>query len=273
MSESNSPGQELVKLTAEEEELVRLSELNKGFERDELTIPFLKVLQPLSPYVQEGPQYVDGARPGMFYNTASNQLNDGKAGIVTVVITHQKSFTQWVPRAQGGGLIKDWGDDEGWKQLCEPDQRDVFNPITKEGHNIVKGRSFTIFNIDPVTGAYDPSIMMFAGTQLRTANSWSTLLNSDYMVLSNGKRILAPHFYFTYLLTTELTTNNKGSWHAVRVRQNNKEMKRVKLQDMVNGVSLWEEAKRFQQSLNEGTMRAAPMTAGEHAANDDEIPF
>jgi len=274
--ETKPPGQEVATLSAEEKELIRLSELNKGFARDELTIPFLKILQPLSPSVQEGnAAYIPAAKPGMFMNTANGKLNNGKEGIIAIVITHEKSFTQWVPRAVGGGLVKDWGEDEGWKSLCEPEQRDGYAPVTRDGHSIVKGRKFTIFNIDPVSGEFDPSVMIFSGTNLKAASNWSTLLNQDYIALSNGRRVMAPHYYYTYLLNTELTTNPKGSWYSARVRQNIKDGKRVIVKDMPNGKAIWDAAINFQKSMAEGTIKSSSISDSidGNAGDSDEIPF
>src|SRR5215469_5381139 len=144
-------------LSAEEKRLIELAEKNTQFEKDELVIPRLKILQPLSPEVQEGTsQYVEGAKAGMFYNTASGKLTSGQEGMIICVVAHQKQVIEWVPREEGGGMVKNWGLDEGWKALCEPNMRDSFRPVTRDGHQIDKQRSFLIFDIDP-TGTVDAS--------------------------------------------------------------------------------------------------------------------
>src|SRR5580765_462593 len=68
-------------LTAEDEQLAKLAQKNTKFEQNELVIPRLKILQPLNPEVQEGNnQYIEGAKPGMFYNTSSGRLTMGQEG-------------------------------------------------------------------------------------------------------------------------------------------------------------------------------------------------
>ena len=50
-------------------------------------LPFLKILGQLSPQVTQGDsQFISDARPGMIFNTVTNQLYDGQKGIVILSI-------------------------------------------------------------------------------------------------------------------------------------------------------------------------------------------
>jgi len=56
--------------------------LGAGFEdttTEDFAMPFLGILQDLSPAVKDG--IVEGAKIGMFINTATNELYDGEKGI------------------------------------------------------------------------------------------------------------------------------------------------------------------------------------------------
>lgn len=63
-------------------------------------VPRIDILQPLSPEVTE----VEGAKPGMFYNSANGTLFDGKTGFVFVPVDTKHVYTEWVPKTQGGGF-------------------------------------------------------------------------------------------------------------------------------------------------------------------------
>jgi len=267
-------------ISAEEQEIIDLAKRNKRFERDELVIPFLKILQPLSPIVQEGEANVPGAKPGMLYNTSSEQLHDGKTGIVCCVVGHQKSVTEWIPRAAGGGFVRDWGVDDAWKASCEPNQRDAYQPVTKSGNNILKSRLFYLFQIDTETGEYDPSVISMPNTFAKVASRWATMLNNERTRLSNGTLAFVPHYFYTYRLTTELKKNNKGVWYVPRVTKNADETGNgIKLKDLKNGPHLWEAAKQFQESLNEGAVRVDDQDNegfygnGDNEDKEDNIPF
>ena len=50
-----------------------------------LALPFLKVLGQLSPQVTQGDsQFIESARPGMIYNTVTDELYNGQKGIVVI---------------------------------------------------------------------------------------------------------------------------------------------------------------------------------------------
>ena len=57
----------------------------KGFEnmtQEDMALPFVRILGQLSPQVTEGDgKYIEGAKPGMIYNTVTSELFDGKKGI------------------------------------------------------------------------------------------------------------------------------------------------------------------------------------------------
>ena len=50
----------------------------KGFDnmtQDDLALPFVRILGQLSPQVTEGDsKFIDGAKPGMIYNTVTSEL-------------------------------------------------------------------------------------------------------------------------------------------------------------------------------------------------------
>ena len=245
-------------LTAEEEELIKLAQKNTKFDRNELVVPRLKILQPLSPEVQDGGnQYVNGAKPGMLYNTSSGKLTPGQEGMICCIIGHQKQVIEWIPRSAGSGLVKIWGMDDGWKALCEPDQREALNPVTKDGHTIDKQRSFLIFDIDPETGADDPSFFNMKGTSNRVASHLSTMLTQVRLKMGDGKTIITPpYYYYLYKCTIERMTNEKGTWWSPKfVKYTNDKGEHVRTQDMPNGQETFEKAKLFQTQFLEGTIQ------------------
>jgi hypothetical protein len=266
-----------VQLTAEEEQLAKLAQKNTKFSQSELVIPRLKILQPLNPEVQEdGSQYVPGAKPGMFYNTSSGKLTPGQDGIIAVVIGHARQTIEWVPREQGGGLVKIWGVDEGWKALCEPQQRDAFNPITKEGHTIDKQRTFLIFDVNSKNGEIDPSFFNFRSTGNRAANILATMLTQTKTKLSNGDIITPPFYYYTYKITLDKLTNTKGTWWAPKIVKNQKDGLHVKTLDLPNGKYIFDQAIIFQEHFMEDRISQADWEAPPQQNDDldgDRVTF
>jgi hypothetical protein len=75
----------------------------EGVTSNDLTVAFIKQLQPLSPEVAEGK--VPDAKNGMFIDTSTNQLYGMEQGVNFVPIGKRVSYIEWVPRKQGGGYV------------------------------------------------------------------------------------------------------------------------------------------------------------------------
>ena len=80
---------------------------NVGFENQtsqDLAIPFLGLLQDLSPQVKKkNERYIEGAEPGQFFNTVTNELMPETTYIVPCYTEHV--YVEWKPRDSGGGFV------------------------------------------------------------------------------------------------------------------------------------------------------------------------
>jgi hypothetical protein len=76
-----------------------------GFENQtaaDLSIPFITVLQPMSPQCVKRVHPM--AQPGNLYNTVTETYYDMNIGILIVPATTRRMFAKWVPRDEGGGF-------------------------------------------------------------------------------------------------------------------------------------------------------------------------
>ena len=71
----------------------------KGFEnmtQEDMALPFVRILGQLSPQVTDGDaKYIEGAKPGMIYNTVTSECFDGKKGIKVIPCYYKKDFPEW----------------------------------------------------------------------------------------------------------------------------------------------------------------------------------
>lgn len=68
--------------------------------------PALNIIQMISnELVKADPKYIEGAAPGMLYNTVTRELYDGEEGVVLIPLEVRKYFTEWMPN-QGGFVAK-----------------------------------------------------------------------------------------------------------------------------------------------------------------------
>ena len=78
----------------------------RGFEDTtsaDLIVPFINVLQALSPQVEENKP--EGSRAGMLYNTVTDELAEGDKGMIVIPVKREFAYVEWVPRKMGGGFV------------------------------------------------------------------------------------------------------------------------------------------------------------------------
>jgi len=74
---------------------------------DDVVIPFLSILQGLSPEVTgaKPEKKIKGASPGQFCHSLSQELIDGEEGFYFVPCAIRKEVLQWKLREEGGGIV------------------------------------------------------------------------------------------------------------------------------------------------------------------------
>lgn len=71
--------------------------------RDDLTIPRIGLIQDLSPqHKKNKPEYIEGAEPGLLFNTVTNKLYG--SSLLFVPVTYIKEYIIWKDQAAGGGF-------------------------------------------------------------------------------------------------------------------------------------------------------------------------
>lgn len=77
--------------------------------------------------IEGDPSFIPGAAAGMMFHSTSKELYDGKAGIVLVPIQVRKYYTEWIPRAQGGGFVAQYDTKE--EMQASADQSNEIVPV------------------------------------------------------------------------------------------------------------------------------------------------
>lgn len=250
--------------------------------RQDLAIPFLRVLQSNSPQVnRDDPKYVPGAEAGMFINTVSNQLWEGReVGVMVAVVAYQRSYTEWKPRGQSGqsgGFVKDWGSDDTNYKRANPVPAKKNRMATPEGTEMVQSGNYFVFAVNPQTGAYSQMLLSLAGTQLKKSRRWNSLIKTEQMIHPNTQQpFTPPPFFRLYRLTTVHEQNDQGNWKGLKVEPG------PTLFDVPNGGLIYKEALAFKKSIDQGEVKVQPLdapedpgSAGTHTGDvvDEDAPF
>lgn len=210
---------------------------SEGIGLEHLTVPFLSILQPLSPQVQKGnAKYIKGAEAGMIMNTLTGQIYKanvgevGHAGILVSAVKFEPKDIEWKPRGEkgGGGLVRVWGDDTSYQN--SPDyqfSKEKNRWISKDGNEVtahydtyvVQHGHFETEVVDEKVVSEElemsiaQAILSCKGSQIKKAKGWNTERNMRRVTVG-GKSINPPSWYGTYRVQTRYESNDQGSWYG-----------------------------------------------------------
>lgn len=177
-------------------------DVGSGFENQtsaDLAIPFLNLLQPLSPEVVE-----DGMKAGTFVNSVSGD-NLGEE-VIFVPATTDRCFVEWTPREQGGGFVArhEVGSAVIGNCSAHPIKGGVL--VTPDGNDLIE--TFYVYGVD---GDGLPLVVAFNSTKIKVYRKWQARLRMHLIATPSGK-INPPLFANKSLITSEKLKNEKGTF-------------------------------------------------------------
>jgi len=209
-------GQEaLVPKKEESAPLARLYEgsANAGFEgttSEDYALPFLKLLQKMSPEVDpDDGAHVEGAKAGMYYDTATGELLES---VDFVPCHYRRAVVEWRDREEGGGFVAQH--EPGYEQQFE--RGDGGRWKTATGTYLADTRYFFGLRLKD-DGSVVPDVVSFGSTQIKKARAWLTRLQALKFVRGDGSRATFPIFAHVWRLTSVPEENDKGAWRGYKV--------------------------------------------------------
>lgn len=184
---------------------------------DDIAIPFLGVLQALSPEVTDGdPKRLEGAKPGQLINTLTQELIEGDKGIHIIPCLTDHVFVEWVPRDKGGGYVAAFAHDSPEvKQAKEESKK--FGEYKRGDNDLIE--TFYMYALllgaDPdAPEATTPIIVPFTGSKIKVYKKAMTPLNMFQLrsVDGDGKdRKIKPPMFSHRLHITVFDDKNRAN--------------------------------------------------------------
>jgi hypothetical protein len=210
--------------------------------QEDLALPFLKILGQLSPEVNKRDgKYVEGAEPGMIFNSVTGDLFDGVNGIDVVPCFYKLEYIEWKDRGDGPGApvaIYDSSSDIMSKTKADANYKDRLpngNYIEKTASHFV-----IIMGDNPST-----ALISMKSTQLKISRKWNSMMSGIKMKGKNG--LFTPaSFSHIYKLKTTQMSNDKGTWFGWEVSK----------VGPVTDKGLYDQAKGFSDSISKGAVKA-----------------
>ena len=209
----------------------------ENISQEDLATPRLKVLMALSPEVQD--ESVPGAKPGLIYNTVTNELYDGAKGIRVLPCAYQRQYVEWADRGQGTGAPINVF--ESTSDILTKTTRDDNRKDRLENGNYVEtcGNHFILLVNDD--GDSSPAVITMKSTQLKKSRKWNSMMLNVKLKGKSGL-FTPPSYSHFYRLKAVKEKNDKGNWHGWEVSR----------EEQVTDANLYQIAKSFAESVNKG---------------------
>ena len=190
-------------------------DLQQGFEnmtQEDMALPFIRILGQLSPQVTEGDsKYVEGAKPGMIYNTVTSELYDGKKGIKIIPCYYKKDYPEWSDRGDGPGAPVAVHLPNS--PVIQTGKRDGSKIRLPNGNYLEETASYYVM-VETKQGGYTPALITMKSTQLNVSKKWNSMMKSIQIDNGKGGYAVPPMHGVVYTLTSVLQKNDKGSWYG-----------------------------------------------------------
>ena len=227
------------------------------YETSELQIPFIRVIQALSPQIKKSDAaFIKGAEQGDLFNTVTGEVWKGEEGINVIPCYQETKHLEFTPRDQGGGFV-------GEVPLSDPNILKTTRQGAKEtlpsGNELVKSDQHycMVLNKD---GSAQPAIVDMKSTQLKISRRWKTQIAMQKIPDKNGVMRTPALFATIWNLKTVEESNDMGTWYNYTVEK----------VGLVKDKNLFIDAKNFRSSVESGAAKAVPE---EVVTESDEAPF
>jgi len=183
---------------------------SQNITQEDLALPFLKVLMPLSPEVNKmDGKYVEGAEPGMIFNSVTRELYNGAKGINVLPCHYLKQYVEWQDRGTSGGspvAIHKAGSDivsTTTRDKAKKDRLPNGNYLETTANHFV-----VVLGDSPQT-----ALISMKSTGLVVSRKWLATILSLKLPYKNKPGVYTPATYsHIYNLKTVQMSNDKGTW-------------------------------------------------------------
>ena len=181
---------------------------------DSMALPILKLLQNGSGEAQKRNQnYVEGAEPGMLFNTVTKRLYDGAKGIHVIPCHYKLEYQEW----------SDFGTGSGRPEKIYPDTSDIKSKTTEDpsgkdrlpnGNYILTVGNHFVLIVDGDVA--ETALISMSSSQGKVSRKWNSMMMS--IVLEGQKGTYTPpSFSHIYKLTTVLNSGKGNQWYGYNV--------------------------------------------------------
>jgi hypothetical protein len=171
---------------------------NEAVTLDDIAVPQLKILQPLSPELMMG---IPNAKPGLFINSATHDVFET---IHVVNMMYEHNYVIFKTRDAGGGKVAQA------KTRTEAKEQIDAMPGSPMDYQLVDTGVHSLLGLAPDGTPGSPLIFYCSSTRKLTSDAWNTQLQLRCQEFS------VPRYASVWELAVTTLSNNKGTWYGFR---------------------------------------------------------
>lgn len=267
-------------------------EFGANYSQEQMTTPFLNILNALSPQVSRGkPEFMKDAQVGQLFNTVTKDVYDGEKGINLILSSFKESFIEWVPRNEGGGFVGEFDVTTGLKAVTEIDVN--FNSVIQPGSPVgTPGHWLTLTHtrlgaiVAEDFQTWSPVVLSLSNSGIKVSKN----LNSRHKLMEwknpatgkAGDLGKCPMPLILWKLKTKLATNKNGdswfTWDFDKQGQLNELMTEEQFLHLYRSIRDFSTSSKGKQvmedaSRNADVVQQAKDITGSAKDLNDDIPF
>ena len=218
------------------------ADARKGFENvdsESVALPILKLLQNGSAEAQrKHANYVEGADPGMFFNTVTRKIYDGEKGNHVIPCHYRLEYQEWA----------DFGTGSGRPENIFPGNSDILSKTTKDamgkdrlpnGNYIQKTAQHFVIISDGKSA--ETALISMYSSQAKISRKWNSMMMSITIDGKDG-RFTPPPFSHIYKLSSVKNTGKGNEWYGYNIQK----------VGQITDANLYKRAKTFYESCRRG---------------------
>lgn len=244
----------------------------EGADNKSFAIPFLVMLQSMSPMVQDE---VEGAKAGLILNTVTGELH---SDIEIIPVAFQRQYLRWAPRSGDGGLRGVYAANaveigevggithyNGRMYMDVPEGQIPVDPDGKPKYDTLNDtRVHYVMYRDKNCDNWSRAIISLSSTQVKNSKRLMALIGGVEFHNKQGHAFNPPSFANIYSVERVKEKNTKGTWWGWNFSIDRK----------VESAKLYNKAKDFNKQVFIGEIEAQhQQSVGGDAVAVDDIAF
>ncbi len=242
-----------------------------GFENqtsEDYSIPFIGVLQPNSPQVDER----DDCSAGDIFNSATESAVQELPFIPSIT---QHIFCEWIPRDEGGGLVGRHEIDSDVVKQAKQESEEFGQYKMPNGNDLIE--TFYVYGVAVTEDGPQQAVISFKSTGIKRYKNWMTKARGVSIEIPSGGRVRPPLFAHRYLLTALKEKKGSDTFYNFQIAWDGEKASDCRL---TTDDPIYQMARDTRDMVMEGTatadVKSETATQGsgpDPEAPDDEIPF